>query len=117
MIKQTGDGFFAAFDTPGGGGRSRGRSATRRSRRTTGSRPDVRIGLHAGEAFSKDEVDFGGQGVHAAARIGALAGAGEIVASAETLAHGAVSYGVSEPRSAELKGISEPVEVVSIDWR
>ena len=60
----------------------------------------MRIGLHAGEAFSKDEVDFGGQGVHAAARIGALAGAGEIVASAETLAHGAVSYGVSEPRSA-----------------
>ena len=68
-------------------------------------------------AFAKDEGDYGGQGVHAAARIGALAGAGEIVASADTLAHGAVSYGVSEPRSAELKGISEPVEVVSIDWR
>ena len=39
------------------------------------------------------------------------------MASAETLAHGAVSYGVSEPRAAELKGISELVDVVSIDWR
>jgi hypothetical protein len=26
-------------------------------------------------------------------------------------------YRVTEPRTVELKGISEPVEVVSIDWR
>ena len=115
VIKQTGDGFFAAFDSPGAAVEAA--VAVQRSlAEHDGISPDVRIGLHAGEAFSKDEVDFGGHGVHAAARIGALAGAGEIVASAETLAHGAVSYGVSEPRSAELKGISELVEVVSIDW-
>ena len=116
VIKQTGDGFFAAFESPGAAVEAA--VAVQRSlAEHDGISPDVRIGLHAGEAFSKDETDFGGQGVHAAARIGALAGAGEIVASAETLAHGPVSYGVSEPRSAELKGISEPVEVVSIDWR
>jgi class 3 adenylate cyclase len=116
VIKQTGDGFFAAFDSPGTAVEAA--VAVQRSLAGhDGISPDVRIGLHAGEAFSKDEVDFGGHGVHAAARIGALAGAGEIVASAETLAHGAVSYGVSEPRSAELKGISELVDVVSIDWR
>ena len=30
---------------------------------------------------------------------------------------GALRYGQSEPREAELKGIEEPVTIVSIDWR
>jgi hypothetical protein len=45
---------------------------------------------------------------------GALAGGGEIVASVGTI-EADVEY--STPRAAELKGISIPVEVVSVDWR
>ncbi len=59
---------------------------------------------------------FTGRGVHAAARIAALAGGGEILASADTL-KGLDGLNVSEPRVVILKGIAEPVEVVSLDWR
>jgi class 3 adenylate cyclase len=80
--------------------------------------PDVRIGVHTGGAFHPDGAvaDYGGHGVHAAARIGALAGGGEILASRETLA-GIESFRLSEPRTETLKGFEHPVEVVAVDWR
>jgi hypothetical protein len=49
------------------------------------------------------------------ARIAALAAGGEILASAETAATVGIPY--SAPRTVELKGVPEPVEIVSIDWR
>jgi class 3 adenylate cyclase len=54
--------------------------------------------------------------VHLAARIGAIAGGGEIVASRSAV----TDLGrllLSNPRTVNLKGLSEPVEVVSIDWK
>jgi class 3 adenylate cyclase len=74
----------------------------------------VRIGLHAAEA-TRSDGGYRGRGVHEAARVGALAGAGEIVASLAT-AELVVELSRSEPQSVELKGISEPVEVVILDW-
>jgi len=116
VIKHTGDGFFAAFERPADA--VAGAVAIQRALDAhDGVAPDVRIGLHAGGAFSKDGTDYGGQGVHAAARIGALAGASEILASAETLADGARRFATSEARPVELKGLAEPVEVVSVAWR
>jgi class 3 adenylate cyclase len=50
-----------------------------------------------------------------AARIGAIAGAGEIVASASSI-DGLDELKVSERRMVDLKGITGPVEVVRIDW-
>ena len=44
-----------------------------------------------------------------------MAVASEILASRETLEQ--TSYRGSSPRSVELKGIAEPVEVVSVDWQ
>ena len=82
-----------------------------------GIAPDVRIGLHSAGAFATGEGDYGGQGVHAAARIGALATGGEILVSTDTLAGAAVPYSLSEPREVELKGLTEPVPVVSVGWR
>jgi class 3 adenylate cyclase len=52
-----------------------------------------------------------------AARIGAAAGAGEILVSREMLDGIATAFRLSEPRDAALKGFEEPVEVVSVDWR
>lgn len=116
-IDHAGDGFFVAFST-----------ATRavecaveiqrrlvEHRRTYGFAPQVRMGLHTASA-TLDESGYTGLGVHTASRIGSLAGAGEILASAETLA-GVAEAPTSERRSVHLKGIVEPVEVVSIDWR
>ncbi len=116
VIKQTGDGFFAAFERPAEA--VQGAVAIQQALDShDGVSPDVRIGLHAGGAFAKDETDYGGQGVHAAARIGALAGGGEILVSEETLAGAGGRYATTEARSVELKGLSEPVRVVALVWR
>ena len=62
-----------------------------------------------------DRAHDHGKGVHEAARIAALAEASEILVSRET-ADG-TSFKVSEPRMVELRGISKPMEVVTVSWR
>jgi class 3 adenylate cyclase len=77
---------------------------------------DRRRAVRAGpEDDRASAAGYHGKGVHEAARLGALAGGGEIVASVATIEVADVEY--SNPRAVELKGISEPVEVVSVDWR
>jgi class 3 adenylate cyclase len=115
VIKQTGDGYFAAFQNPGGALEA-AVSIQRALDAHEPIAPDVRIGLHTGGAFHREDDDYAGQGVHLAARVGALAGGGEILVSRESL-DGAVRYPQSEPQQTELKGIEEPVEIVSIEWR
>jgi class 3 adenylate cyclase len=116
-VKQVGDGFFVAFERAGDGVECAIaiQWALERHRRDHGFAPSVRIGLHEAEA-SREGADYMGRGVHEAARIGALAEGGEIVAGPAVAAQ-AGGQPVSEPRTATLKGISEPVEIVSIDWR
>ena len=86
-MNSTGDGFFVAFDS----GR-RGiecaiaiQRALAEHRRTSGFALSVRIGLHAADA-NRRGGDYSGMGVNVAARVAALAGGGEIVASADALA-------------------------------
>ena len=76
VIKQTGDGFFASFENPKAA--IEAAVAIQRALDDEIVAPDVRIGVHTGGAFhtDADATDYGGQGVHAAARIGAAAGAG-----------------------------------------
>ena len=116
LIKQTGDGFFAAFDSP----KSAVEAAVAIQRALAAEivAPDVRIGAHTGGAFhtGADARDYGGQGVHVAARIGAAAAGAEILVSRETL-EGVAGFRVSEPRAMVLKGYEQPVELVSVEWR
>ncbi|MCH8919584.1 MAG: LuxR family transcriptional regulator [Chloroflexi bacterium] len=117
-VKHAGDGFFVAF--PDAAGAVECAAAIQRTladhRRKHGFAVQVRIGLHSAEATRRGR-DYGGKGVHQAARIASLAEGGEILASQATLAGDAVSYSLSEPRLVSLKGISEPVPVVAIEWR
>ncbi len=114
VIKHTGDGYFAAFQSS-----AAAVEAAAAIQRTLDEHeplaPDVRIGLHTGGAFHKGD-DYAGQGVHVAARIGALAGAGEILASRDSL-DGGSRYRLSEPRSETLKGIDDRVDLVAVEWR
>lgn len=117
VIKQTGDGFFAAFERPQAA--LQAAVAIQRALADEIVAPDVRIGFHTGGAFhpTGNEADYGGQGVHMAARIGAAAGAGEILASQETVQDVVDSGSLSEPRELGLKGFVDPVRVVSVPWR
>jgi class 3 adenylate cyclase len=112
VIDHTGDGFFLAFDDAGAAVAAA--SAIQREVCST-FRFEVRIGLHEAEA-TQVGATYRGKGVHTAARIGAIAGGEEIVASLATV-ESLPDVRRSEPRSVELKGIERPVEVVSIEWR
>jgi class 3 adenylate cyclase len=117
VIKHTGDGFFAAFDNPKAA--IEAAVAIQRALDAEIVAPDVRIGAHTGGAFQTDAEsrDYGGEGVHVAARIGAAAGPAEILVSRETLDGVGTAFRLSEPRAAVLTGFEEPIDVVSVDWR
>jgi class 3 adenylate cyclase len=116
VIDTAGDGFFIGFDSPEAAAACAVAIQRRlaENRKTSGFAPQLRIGLHASEA-TQTSRSFLGKGVHEAARISALAGAGEILASSNTVAGG--KYSTGEPRQVMLKGIAEPVEIVAVDWR
>jgi class 3 adenylate cyclase len=118
-VHPTGDGFFVAFERANEGLECAVDIQRRlaQHRREHGFAPTVRIGLHTAEA-SRHGGDYQGRGVHVAARIGAAAATAEILVSSEALGEmGSVRFGLSDPRQLALKGVDEPVEVRSVDWR
>jgi class 3 adenylate cyclase len=102
-VKTTGDGFLATFEGPS--------RAVEFARRLALESPDlgieVRVGVHTGEVELMGD-DVGGIGVHVAARVCALAGAGEVLVS-RTVRDLSVGSGIEfEPRGEhELKGVPE----------
>lgn len=116
-VDHAGDGFFVVFAGPPQAIKCAIaiQRALAEHRSVHGFAPRVRIGLHAAEATRVGSV-YRGRGVHEAARIGALAEGDEIVATRRT-AQAVDGVELSRPRSASIKGISEPVEVVTIQWR
>lgn len=117
VIKETGDGFFAAFDNPLAAVDAA--IAIQRALADEVVAPDVRIGAHTGGALRKnaDATDYAGEAVHVAARVGAAARAGEILFSRESLDGLQTAFCVSEPREEFLKGFGEPVALVAVEWR
>ena len=117
-VSHAGDGFFVAFEDQRAALECA--AAIQRSladhRTSHGFAPQVRVGIHASEATQRGG-DYGGRGVHEAARIGAIAEGGEILASLETVEAAGSGWEVSEPREVALKGISAPAKVVSVAWR
>jgi len=114
-ISTTGDGFFVSFDSP-----EQAIAAAiaiqrrlQEHRQQHGFAPQVRIGLHASDA-QQVGANFRGKGVHEAARIAALASGGEILASVGTIGP---EHPTSGARSVQLKGLTEPMEIVAVDWR
>jgi class 3 adenylate cyclase len=117
VVNSTGDGFFAAFESA----RSAidtaiaVQDALREGRDGSATPLSVRIGLHTADATQRG-ADFSGIGVHVAARIGALAGGGEILASVATLEL-AGDVATSVTRSEPVRGVTTPVEIATIAWR
>jgi pimeloyl-ACP methyl ester carboxylesterase len=105
-VKTLGDGCLATFDGPARAIRCG--DAIAEAARAAGL--EVRIGLHSGEVELMDE-DVGGIAVHIAARIGALAAAGEVLVSStvKDLVAGAGIRFVDRG-AKRLKGISD-------EWR
>jgi class 3 adenylate cyclase len=116
IVNSTGDGFFAAFESARSGidCAISIQRALRDHRASTGFALSVRIGIHTAEA-NRRGTDYSGKGVHVAARVAGLAGGGEILATAETLAE-AGDVRSSDARMAPLKGVSAPLSLAAIPW-
>jgi len=117
-VDHAGDGFFVAFEDA-----SRALACAVEiqrklveHRRSAGFAPQVRIGVHVAQAAKVGDA-YLGKGVHEAARIGSLAGGGDIVASEDAARVAGGGFPASEPREVTLKGIGEPVSVVTIAWQ
>lgn len=115
-VAATGDGFFVAFESPDEAIACAVAIQRRLTdqRRTQGFAPQVRIGVHAAGATQVGQ-NFTGRGVHEASRIAGLAEGGEILSSRETATGG--RFPVSEPRTVNIRGMAEPIEVVSVNWQ
>jgi class 3 adenylate cyclase len=116
IVNSTGDGFFAAFESARAGVDCAIsiQRALLDHRAATGFALSVRIGLHTAEANRRGS-DYSGTAVHVAARVAALAGGGEILATAETLAE-AGDVSTSEARDAPVKGVTAPVSLATVAW-
>jgi class 3 adenylate cyclase len=117
-VDHAGDGFFVAFRTASAAVECA--VAIQRTleahRRDHGYAPALRIGLHSAPAASTAR-GYRGRGVHVAARIAALAEAGEILVSTDTLREQVGTYRASQPRDVTLRGVSQPVTVGALEWR
>jgi class 3 adenylate cyclase len=105
-VKTLGDGYLATFDGP-----ARAIRCGQAIAETAGSTGlEVRIGLHSGEVEVMEE-DVGGIAVHIAARVGALAGAGEVLVTStvkDLVAGSGITFEDRGP--TQLKGIPD-------EWR
>jgi class 3 adenylate cyclase len=111
LMSITGDGTFSVFDGP-----SRGvRVAERIIADAAGLGLEVRAGLHTGE-LERDGPGVTGMNVHIGARVGALAGAGQIVAS-RTVHDLMVGSGMQFTSIGEhdLKGVPGRWELFTVD--
>lgn len=100
-INTTGDGFVASFDGP-----ARAVRCAQAVLTATGALGiDLRVGLHTGECEVRGD-DIGGIAVHTAARVGALAGPGEVLVSrtvVDLVAGSGIEF--AERGEYELKGV------------
>jgi class 3 adenylate cyclase len=109
-LKTTGDGFLAAFDSASRAVRcGQAMVAASRARGL-----EVRVGCHTGEV-ELVQGDAHGVAVHAAARVMALAGAGQVFVSWTTrdLLAGS-GLAVETAGRHELKGLDEPREIFKV---
>jgi class 3 adenylate cyclase len=105
-VKTLGDGYLATFDGPARAIQC-GRAITEAA---SSLGLEVRIGLHSGEVELMEE-DVGGIAVHIAARVGALAAAGEVLVSStvkDLVAGSGIRF--TDRGAKHLKGISD-------EWR
>ena len=110
LVKGTGDGMLATFDAPARGLRCA--DTLRTSLADAGIA--IRAGVHTGEIELRGE-DVSGIGVHIAARVAALAGAGELLASrtVKDLVAGS-DYTFASRGVHSLKGVPEDWELLAV---
>jgi pimeloyl-ACP methyl ester carboxylesterase len=109
-VKHTGDGVFALFDGP----TKAARCALELTPALASRGIRIRAGIHVGECERRGD-EWSGMAVHIGARIGAMAGPGEVLAS-RTVRDLSAGSGLSfdDRGSHRLKGIPEEINIFHV---
>ncbi len=120
VVKGTGDGVMATFDTVADGVTA-ARAAQQSIHRLNGRRAEpalsIRVGLSVGDV-SFETGDCYGEAVVEAARLCAVADGDQILATAlvQALVGGSRAPGFETVGALELKGLPDPVDAVEVEW-
>lgn len=115
-LKTEGDSFYIVFPSPSKA-ISFGAEVFRAARDGAGRRLKFGVGVHVGETVPLDG-QFVGSAVNIAARIGALAGDGELLVTdtVRGLVRTNAPFAFEDRGSLPLKGVTEPIRVFAVDW-
>jgi class 3 adenylate cyclase len=120
-----GDGFLVRFETPeeavACAADIQRRVAAQRDSRANGptagaATPEVRIGIHAGEAIA-EEGDLVGRVINLAYRVAAVAEAGEVLVTEPVADRTPPGTTMADRGLQSLKGIAQPRHLLSVEWR
>ena len=116
-LKTEGDSFYIAFPSP-----SRaiafGADIFQAAHAAGARRIRFGVGIHAGETVPL-EGQFVGSAVNVAARVGAMAGDGELLVTdtVRSLVRTGSPYPFEDRGPVALKGVSEPIHLYAVEWR
>ena len=114
VVKNLGDGYMLAFAAASDAITCASEVVEKSGSAAEHRRLSIRAGIHTGDAM-RDLNDFYGHTVNVAARVAGIAAGGEVLATRvvrEITRGRGFSWG--DPRTVELKGVSEPYEVLSL---
>ncbi len=116
-IGTQGDGFLVRYESPAEAVASaiaieRAHDDKRKGRMYV---PDVRIGIHAGDAVH-DDGDLIGQVVNLAARVTSVAGPGQILVTEQVADHLGPDTPLADCGLHELRGVSRPRHLLAVEW-
>ena len=116
-IGTQGDGFLVRYDSPtdavaAAQAIQRAHADKRKGRMYM---PDVRIGIHAGDAVH-DDGDLIGQVVNLAARVTSVAAPGQVLVTEQVADRLGPEIVLADCGLHELRGISRPRHLLAVDW-
>jgi class 3 adenylate cyclase len=114
-----GDGFLVRFDRP----IEAVSCAVALQQELEGAReagrftPQIRVGIHAGDAFTDDDDDLVGRVVNLAARVMATASPGEVVVTEPVADQLDASVDLVDKGLQALRGVARPRHLLAVEWR
>ena len=116
-VGTAGDGSLIRFDSPSAAARCAIdiQQTIQALNRSDGFAPEVRIGIHAGEAVEADQ-DLLGRVVNLASRVADEAGAGEILVTESVADQLDPDLAVDDRGLRSLKGLDRPRHLLAVRW-
>ena len=115
-LKTEGDSFYIVFPSPSKA-IAFGADVFRTALEANGRRLKFGVGIHVGETVPL-EGQFVGSAVNIAARVGAMAGEGELLVTdtVRGLVRTAALFTFEDRGPVALKGVTEPIRLFAVDW-